>query len=226
MDELTIGELEERAGVPRRTIYFYVQQGLLPPPRGAGLAARYDRRHLERLAAIPLLRAAGWRLDRMRRYFSGASDSDVAAVLGGHVPGDAAPATYAHDLGPALASDLPGNIPGATARRQQDGGASRSIAESRAACPAASPPATPDDRPVLVERYRLAPGIELLIDRDVADNDRGRIAPLLALAGRLFGSTASAPDPASSSQSSDPPTSNLPCAPDVDSGRRDQAGGP
>lgn len=69
MSSYTIGELEELAGVPRRTIYFYVQQGILPPPRGAGLAARYDEVHLARLRAIPHLRAQGHRLDEIRALF-------------------------------------------------------------------------------------------------------------------------------------------------------------
>ena len=69
MSSYTIGELEELAGVPRRTIYFYVQQGILPPPRGAGLAARYDEVHLARLRAIPQLRAQGRRLDEIRAFF-------------------------------------------------------------------------------------------------------------------------------------------------------------
>jgi DNA-binding transcriptional MerR regulator len=67
--ELTIGELEEQSGVPRRTIYFYVQQGVLPPPNGAGLGARYGPEHVDRLRAIPALRARGWRLDRIREHF-------------------------------------------------------------------------------------------------------------------------------------------------------------
>ena len=69
MSSYTIGELEELAGVPRRTIYFYVQQGILPPPHGAGLAARYDEVHLARLRAIPRLRAEGRRLDEIRAFF-------------------------------------------------------------------------------------------------------------------------------------------------------------
>jgi DNA-binding transcriptional MerR regulator len=69
MSSYTIGELEELASVPRRTIYFYVQQGILPPPRGAGLAARYEEVHLARLRAIPHLRAQGRRLDEIRAFF-------------------------------------------------------------------------------------------------------------------------------------------------------------
>ena len=67
--EIDINELVEKSGVPRRTIHFYVQQGLLPPAEGAGLAARYSEEHLLRLAAIPVLRRRGLRLDEIRREF-------------------------------------------------------------------------------------------------------------------------------------------------------------
>jgi DNA-binding transcriptional MerR regulator len=83
MNELTIGDLEDLTGVPRRTIYFYVQQSILPPPSGAGLAARYHRSHLLRLRAIPRLRTLGWRLDRIREFFERASDDQIAAVVEG-----------------------------------------------------------------------------------------------------------------------------------------------
>jgi len=88
MDDFTIGDLEVATDVPRRTIYFYVQQGILPPPSGAGLAARYHRSHLIRLRAIPRLRSLGWRLDRIREFFERGADEDVAAVVEGREPMD------------------------------------------------------------------------------------------------------------------------------------------
>ena len=69
MKEYTIQELMEASGVPRRTIYFYCQQGILPPPNGAGQAARYTETHLARLKMIPQLRAEGKRLDDIRDQF-------------------------------------------------------------------------------------------------------------------------------------------------------------
>jgi DNA-binding transcriptional MerR regulator len=65
-----IQKLVTESGVPRRTIYFYVQQGLLPPPQGAGLAAYYTDEHLLRLQLIPVLRSQGLRLDEIRLRFS------------------------------------------------------------------------------------------------------------------------------------------------------------
>ena len=65
-----IQELVNASGVPRRTIYFYVQQGILPPPQGAGLAAHYGDDHLLRLRLLPILRQQGLRLDDIRARFA------------------------------------------------------------------------------------------------------------------------------------------------------------
>jgi DNA-binding transcriptional MerR regulator len=65
----SIQELCDQTGLPRRTIHFYVQQGLLPPPSGAGLGATYHETHLLRLQLIPFLRQDGLRLDDIRERF-------------------------------------------------------------------------------------------------------------------------------------------------------------
>jgi DNA-binding transcriptional MerR regulator len=75
-----IQELVDLSGVPRRNIYFYVQQGLLPPPSGAGLAARYAEEHLLRLRLIPLLRQQGLRLDQIRTRLAGLQVDDLQAL--------------------------------------------------------------------------------------------------------------------------------------------------
>lgn len=83
-----IQELTEVSGVPRRTIYFYVQQGILPPPDGAGLAARYTDAHYLRLRLIPILRQQGLRLDDIRDHFAAMSEDALRAALS-NVPAQA-----------------------------------------------------------------------------------------------------------------------------------------
>lgn len=56
---LSIGELADRADVSRRTIRFYVQRGLIPPPQGGGRGAHYTEEHLERLLAVKRLQEVG-----------------------------------------------------------------------------------------------------------------------------------------------------------------------
>ena len=69
MREYTIQELSDLTGVARRTIHFYTQQEIIPPPEGAGLSTRYQHIHFVRLKLIPYLRQEGLRLDQMRSYF-------------------------------------------------------------------------------------------------------------------------------------------------------------
>ena len=76
-----IQELVKHSGVSRRTIYFYVQQGLLPPPEGAGLAAHYNDDHLLRLQLIPALRRQGLRLDEIRARFGQMEVEEMRRLL-------------------------------------------------------------------------------------------------------------------------------------------------
>jgi len=79
--EYTIGELVSLSGVNRRNVHFYVQQGLLPPPQGAGLGARYSDEHLLCLRAIPVLRNRGLRLDEIRERLAGSDARSIEAFL-------------------------------------------------------------------------------------------------------------------------------------------------
>lgn len=76
-----IQELVTLTGVQRRNIYFYVQQGLLPPPVGAGLAARYTEVHLLRLCLLPVLRRKGLKLDQIREQLAGMSAAEMESIL-------------------------------------------------------------------------------------------------------------------------------------------------
>ncbi|MBE0410400.1 MAG: MerR family transcriptional regulator, partial [Anaerolineales bacterium] len=78
--EYTIQELSELTGLPRRTIHFYVQQEIIPPPEGAGLGAYYTDDHLLRLKLVPLLRQQGLRLDDIREKFRGTADAKLGEL--------------------------------------------------------------------------------------------------------------------------------------------------
>ena len=80
-EELTIQDLCDQTGLPRRTIHFYIQQGILPPPQGSGLGARYLPDHLLKLKLIPILRKQGLRLDDIRQKFQSASSSELSDSL-------------------------------------------------------------------------------------------------------------------------------------------------
>jgi DNA-binding transcriptional MerR regulator len=84
--EMAIGELADAAGLTRRAIRFYVQQGLLPAPLGRGRGRHYDDSHLQALKRIAELQQAGHSLDAIRKILrrspaSGAPEA-VAAPPG------------------------------------------------------------------------------------------------------------------------------------------------
>jgi DNA-binding transcriptional MerR regulator len=82
----SIADLESLTGISRRNIRFYVEQGLVPPPEGAGLGARYDEEHLARLRAIPVLRNRGLRLDDIRDRLADAKPRDLHELMTGPQP--------------------------------------------------------------------------------------------------------------------------------------------
>lgn len=77
-EELTIQDLCDQTGLPRRTIHFYTQQGIIPPPQGSGLGARYQSEHLLRLKLIPIFRKQGLRLDDIRQKFQNSHETELA----------------------------------------------------------------------------------------------------------------------------------------------------
>lgn len=61
-----VGQLAALGGVSRRTVRYYVQEGLLPAPFGLGRGARYGDVHLERLLRVKSLQERGLALDEVR----------------------------------------------------------------------------------------------------------------------------------------------------------------
>ena len=62
-----IADLAELGGVSRRTVRYYVQENLLPPPFGLGRGDHYGPAHLDRLLQVKALQEAGRTLDEIRR---------------------------------------------------------------------------------------------------------------------------------------------------------------
>lgn len=65
-----IGDLAALGDVSRRTVRFYVQEGLLPPPAGLGRGNHYGPAHLEALLRVKALQEAGHTLDDIRRLLT------------------------------------------------------------------------------------------------------------------------------------------------------------
>ena len=66
-----IGDLADLGGVSRRTVRYYVQEGLLPAPFGLGRGNHYGREHLQQLLRVKAMQEAGRSLDEIRQALSG-----------------------------------------------------------------------------------------------------------------------------------------------------------
>jgi DNA-binding transcriptional MerR regulator len=62
-----IGDLARLADVSRRTVRYYVQEGLIPPPLGLGRGNHYTAAHLDKLLLVKSLQEAGRSLDDIRQ---------------------------------------------------------------------------------------------------------------------------------------------------------------
>ncbi len=95
-----VGDLATLGGVSRRTVRYYVQEGLIPPPTGLGRGNHYGPGHLEALLRVKAMQESGQTLDDIRRSLQGRT----AQVGRTGVPRSAAPA--APPVAPAEARSL------------------------------------------------------------------------------------------------------------------------
>ncbi len=68
-----IEELQTLSGISRRTIRYYITEGLVAPPEGGGRGSYYSDSHLDKLLQIRSLRDRGMRLDEIRVYLKNES---------------------------------------------------------------------------------------------------------------------------------------------------------
>ena len=73
--EFSIDELCSLTDLPKRTVRYYIQIGLVDRPEGETRAARYTQKHLEQLLAIRRWTQDGLSLERIRELLSGATQA-------------------------------------------------------------------------------------------------------------------------------------------------------
>lgn len=144
----TIDELCRITGVKRRTVHFYVQEKLLPPPAGRGMGGFYDERHVGALKEILRLRKEGRGL---------AAIGNILRSGPGRLMDDRV-------------------LPGMEGRHRPF----HSLALPEA--PASGAPAGTEE----CVRYRVSPGVEILVDRKAMEQEPGKVRQLIAVAGGIF----------------------------------------
>jgi DNA-binding transcriptional MerR regulator len=69
-----IGDLADLGGVSRRTVRYYVQEGLLPAPFGLGRGNHYGPAHLEQLLKVKAMQEAGRTLEEIKHALGGTGE--------------------------------------------------------------------------------------------------------------------------------------------------------
>ena len=166
--ELDIQELCAKADVTPRTVYFYIQQGLLQSPDGTGRGAKYGPRHVVRLRLIKRLQKDHLPLSEIRHRLDALSDSEAESLL---ATPRKAPSTSKASALDYVRSVLEGN---------------HSPLSRRSPTPAGSvthPDMAPGDTGRATwERVALDPNIELHIRRPLSRQRNRQVEKLLAVA--------------------------------------------
>ncbi len=183
---LTIEELAERAETSVRTIRFYIAEGLLPGPGGRGKAASYSSEHLLRLRLIRRLAEQRVPLAEMRALLARLSPEEEQALL--KEEEERAMQREQAAQSPSPKEYLATLLHQARAARQPPISAPKPVP----AAPATSVPsvgiypwpvnALPRQPADVWQRWELAPGVELYVRVDAADQQRRLIERLLWVA--------------------------------------------
>lgn len=87
-ERFNLDELASLAGLSRRTVRYYIQEGLLDRPHGAGRGAHYTAEHLEQLLTVRKWQQAGVSLEKIRALQAPEAElTELAALAERPVPG-------------------------------------------------------------------------------------------------------------------------------------------
>ena len=102
-----IGDLAQLGGVSRRTVRYYVQEGLIPAPLGVGRGNHYGAEHLDQLLRVKAMQEAGRTLDDIRRSLG----QHTAGSLRANEPADVARSVWRRlQLAPGVELHVAGSV--------------------------------------------------------------------------------------------------------------------
>jgi DNA-binding transcriptional MerR regulator len=178
--EFDLKTLCDDTGVSPRTVYFYVQQGLLPPADGAGRGAKYSEVHRDRLRLIRQLQDQYLPLAEIRKHIEGLSQQELSRLA---EDTDSRAQPPQHSAAEYIRSVLSGQGTPDTAR------AARNSLSARGTPPSSSPSTSghvsPGERSQW-ERIALAPEIELHVRRPLSRVMNRKLERLLEFARALM----------------------------------------
>jgi DNA-binding transcriptional MerR regulator len=176
--QYSLADLCDLADVTPRTVRYYIAQGLLRSPSGAGPSSRYDDGHLNRLRLIRRLQREHLPLSEIRNRLAAVSDEEAEAIAREPAPVvDSASDYIARVLASRGMPNRPTPPPSVqvAALRAPPAPAARSTAPAEEAPPARSQ----------WERIALDPDIEVHIRRPLS-RDRNRLVDRLLQAARAI----------------------------------------
>ena len=182
-DNFELSELCDRAGVTRRTVRYYVQQGLLPAP-GMGPGTKYGQGHLDRLRLIRRYQRDHLPLAEIRKRLEQLGDADVAALLAAPGGRDASANTR------SAAASLPERRHGAVADYVASVLREPSPQVADVATSAAVIPNESRSAPYVRDRwdrFRLNDDVEIHVRRPLSREMNRRVEKLLEAAQDILG---------------------------------------
>jgi DNA-binding transcriptional MerR regulator len=179
--DYTLAEISHLTGVTPRTVRYYIQAGVLPPPTGQGPAARYSEAHLERLRLIKKLQAAHLPLAEIRRQLQHLPDDQLETVARSEAgPVSDSALDYVHGLlagkAPAQASFALAAPPAPSLPPPMESAAKPD--------PTSEPPREPER--AQWERISLDPDIEIHVRRPLSRLQNKRVERLVSIARQLL----------------------------------------
>lgn len=197
MNSFSLADLCDLSDVTPRTVRFYIAQGLLRPPSGAGPAARYDDGHLYRLRLIRRLQKDHLPLAEIRTRLDALDDRDVERLVTEPGPVVDSAAEYVARVLGAKGASRPGWSPAPPAPGVPPLGptglpAPRRIGEPGApyALPSMAvpepPPTIPEPSRSQWERIALTPDVELHVRRPLSRFQNRRVDRLLEAARQIL----------------------------------------
>lgn len=196
-EELLIHQLAQRAGISVRTIRYYIEEGLLPPPSYQGKYAYYTLIYLDRLELIRRLKESYLPLREISEIMNSLSDEQVRMRLK-ELP------AHSPKFSVEQAPSRPGPKPGARALEYIDRLMEDQTRHKTKGSGELSQPNLRKDRDEFLPRDQsrslqaavaheqtwlrilLAPGVELHLRQPEDEDTENRVRQLIIYAQRIF----------------------------------------